>query len=142
VHRWLVAHEIAKRLGDDPERNYDLDQERARLAHYQAEVAKLTASEKRRELWPLPIIGSVLEAMTTIARDKFKVVREKLATHPRITAEIREALENLHKEALDELREDRLPPDLVQALSAWREKVARRDADPATRAPGRQAESS
>jgi phage terminase Nu1 subunit (DNA packaging protein) len=123
VHRWLTARELAKRLGDDADRNYDLDQERARLAHYQAEVAKLVAAEKRRELWPVAIIALVLDAMTRSLREKFSKVRETLrARYPDAAAELHEEIAKLHREAFDELREDRLPPDLAQALATHREQ--------------------
>lgn len=86
--------------------------------------AELEVEERRERLWPVAAVVPALEALATSARAQMLSIPSKLkARFPDLPLETIEAMELLHREALEELSRERLPSDLVRAVDRYHKEV-------------------
>ncbi len=112
---WLIA----RRLGDD--KPLDLNVERARLAHHQADKTALEARALKGELVRTLDALELWQATIAAARAKFLSLPRKMAAqviHAETPAEVEEALQQAITEALAELGRSGLPRATERALES------------------------
>ncbi len=110
VHKWLLEREIDKRITETRPgvENYDLEQERARLAHHQANIAEISEKEKAGRLLPSEWVDKSWELLVTSCRARILSIPTKSAhefIHMTNISEIQECLKKHLYEALKELSE-------------------------------------
>jgi hypothetical protein len=117
--RWLVAYgkHMAKiasgRMPADPEAQFDLVGERARLAARQAERVELQNARERAELLPLDTVGDILGFHNSTIRSRTLGIPNALkAKHPELSTPIFLSLKQIVTDVLTELGNVRFPIDL------------------------------
>lgn len=111
---------------------YDEKTEKARLLFHQANLAALNEDVKRAELLPADTVVAVGSAMVAAARAQLLGIHSKIRSRfpGTDTADIADAVEELVKEALEELSSNEHTNDLVQRVGAHLRGVeATADAD-------------
>lgn len=98
---------------------FDLEQERARLAHHQANREAMKEAEERGEYIPADVVRQYGVAAMVATKTKLLGIQSKLrARYPGVPKELMDDLETLHKEALTELGTDGLHDELRRRLAS------------------------
>ena len=126
--RRLTGHRHAKvSHAPDGELSQDLDynQERARLTHHQANIAELDAEARRGNLWPVETVAHMFQQIVGNARARLLAIPGKLRNRvPDMPPRAHALVEDLIREALDELAADQLSDDARRALERYHEHLA------------------
>jgi phage terminase Nu1 subunit (DNA packaging protein) len=118
VVQFLVNRELAKSTGRSMEEVFDYNLERARLTKLQADHEDLKVRQKASELAPVAAMEQILASQAVAARTKMLGIRSKLKSRYSVSDDVLEAVEALHREALEELNAARLPTELREALGS------------------------
>lgn len=119
VSAWQAANvDPAQRAGKESRTAPNFADERARLTAAQARREELKLRHEAGELVPVQAAALMFSAKSRQARDKLLGIRHKLQSRFNLPREVLEAVEQLHREALEELSGDGMPPELVKALEA------------------------
>ncbi len=96
---------------------YDLVEERARLAHHQANNESLKESQNRGALIPAELVADLGSGLVGAARTKLLALHSKIRNrHPELSQELIDEIEDLHHETLSELGKDGLPRDIRKRI--------------------------
>jgi phage terminase Nu1 subunit (DNA packaging protein) len=102
---------------DRGEKQFNLEQERARLSHHQANREQLKEGVERGELIPAPEVIELGAALIGAARAKILAIPSKLrGRFPSLPHDAIDALEQMQRDALTELGTDGLHGDLRARL--------------------------
>ncbi len=115
VIQWFVAWQA----GD--KEILDLNEERARLAHHQADKTALEAATLKAELVRALDVLEVWQGMIAAARARFLALPRKLAAvviHAETASEAEKALQAEIRQGLDELGRSGLPRQVERALES------------------------
>lgn len=103
---------------DSGQGQYDLEQERARLAHHQANREAMREAEDRGEYVPAHIVAEFGAATVNATKTRLLAIASKLrGRFPDVPQSMVDALDELHREALKELGDDGLHAELRRRLS-------------------------
>lgn len=98
---------------DVGEQNFDLTEERARLAHHQANNEALKEKQLSGELLPAELVIELGAALVAAARAKVLAIHSKCRSRfPGLDQDLADEIEDLSREALSELGSDGIPADL------------------------------
>ena len=98
---------------------FDLEQERARLAHHQANREAMREAEDRGEYVPAAVVVEFGAATITATKAKLLALPSKLrGRFPDVPQALIDAIAELHREALQELGDDGLHAELRRRISA------------------------
>ena len=98
---------------------FDLEQERARLAHHQANREAMKESEERGEYIPADVVRQYGIAAMVATKTKLLGIPSKLrGRYPDVPQAMIDDLTALHKEALTELGTDGLHDELRRRLAS------------------------
>lgn len=113
VYRWLIQYELQKRVGEATGDVIDLDRERARLTRAQADNEEIKKRVNEKELLPRDDCVKGWCALVAAARSRILGTPARLVQRwPDMPKDCREELDELLREALDELsRSDPLGMD-------------------------------
>ena len=101
------------------EKMFDLEQERARLAHHQANREAMREATERGEYIPAEIVREYGAAGMTATKAKLLAISSKLrGRFPDVPQAMIDIIGELHREALEELGKDGLHAELRRRLSA------------------------
>lgn len=107
VYRWLIQYELQKRVGEATGDVIDLDRERARLTRAQADNEEIKKRTAERELLPRDECVRAWSALVAAARARILGTPARLVQRwPDMPRECRDELDELLREALDELSRD------------------------------------
>lgn len=138
VLEWYVARRVAERSEGGA---LDYTRERARLTYHQANIAELEAEQKRGHLWPLEVVRLMLSSIIGRARSRLLQIPGKMRNRrPEFEPASNELLEELVREALEELSDDGLPADIRESLERYHahlEATAQVDLEPVGDSPRR-----
>lgn len=99
------------------EKKYDLEQERARLAHHQANREAMREASERGEYIPASEVIEYGSAAMVAVKTKLLAIHSKLrGRFPDVPVAMLDAVAALHREALQELGEDGLSAELRKRL--------------------------
>lgn len=102
---------------DIGDKRFDLEQERARLAHHQANREAMREASERGEYIPADIVKEYGAAAMTATKVKLLAIASKLrGRFPEVPQAMIDAIADLHREALQELGEDGLHAELRRRL--------------------------
>jgi len=111
---WMIQREVS---GLSNGGNLDLTEEQARLAHYRANVEKLKEDQLKGELIPAEIVILGGSGLVTSMRAKFLALHQKIKNRfPDLDQAIVDQIQRLIHEALTELGNDGLPPDIRERM--------------------------
>ena len=103
---------------DMGEKQFDLEQERARLAHHQANREAMREAVERGEYLPASIVREYGAAAMTATKTKLLGIASKLrGRFPDVPQSMIDDISTLHREALQELGEDGLHAELRRRLA-------------------------
>jgi phage terminase Nu1 subunit (DNA packaging protein) len=110
----------------------DYATERARLTHFQANAAQIDTEAKKGNLWPLETVSLMLQRIIGAARGRLLAIDGKLRNRvPDMPPRAYELVEELIREALDELSADVLPGDVATSLGRYHSSLeAAAEVDP------------
>ena len=119
AHKYETRDAFPILYGDgSTEQNFDLTEERARLAHHQANNEALKESQLRGELLPAELVIEMGAALVAAARAKVLAIHSKCRSRfPSIEQDVADEIETLSREALSELGNDGLPADLRRRIA-------------------------
>ena len=122
VVEWYVGKRFADKIGDE---GYDYMAERARLTHHQANIAELEAEQRRGNLWPTETVGLMLQRIIGNGRAKLLSIPSKVRNRvPGLEPRAYDLIEDLIREAMDELSADRIPDDVRESLERYHSHLA------------------
>ena len=105
-------------------RQYDLEQERARLAHHQANNEAIKEMTARGNLVPADLVVKNGGAMVGAARAKLLAVPSKIrAKNPGLSTATIASIQGTIEEALDELASDGIPQDVRKHIREYLVRV-------------------
>jgi phage terminase Nu1 subunit (DNA packaging protein) len=103
--------------GADPDTTYDLTEERARLAHHQANNEKLKEDQLRGSLIPEDIIKEHGAGMVAAFRAKLLSLHNKIRNKfTSLSKDVIDEIQRLHQEALEELGTDGIPSEIRERI--------------------------
>jgi phage terminase Nu1 subunit (DNA packaging protein) len=116
--RWLRARWAAEFGVSSSGEVYDEKLERARLLHHQANREAMKEAEDRGEYVPAGIVAEFGAATVNATKTRILAIASKLrGRFPDVPQSMIDALDDLHREALQELGEDGLHAELRRRLS-------------------------
>ena len=119
VVQWLVQHEIQKIVSDNAGR-YDLTDERARLAHHQANNEALKERAARGELIPAEMVIKHGAAMVAAVRAKILAAHNKIRNRfADLSPGAIDEMQNILTEALAELAADGIPEEIRKHIRGY-----------------------
>ena len=104
---------------DFGEKRFDLEQERARLAHHQANREAMREASEKGEFIPADVVSEYGNAAMTATKVKLLAIASKLrGRFPDVPQAMIDAIAQLHREALQELGENGLHAELRKRISS------------------------
>ena len=104
---------------------YDLQEERARLAHHQANMEKIKEDEARAMTIPTDLVIRLCSENNSAARTKLLSVPSQVKTkHGRLEQSVINDIEKYIHDALWELADDGIPPGLQQRMERYQKELA------------------
>jgi len=103
---------------DHGQKQFDLEQERARLAHHQANREAMREASERGEYVPAEMVREMGAATVVATKTKLLAIASKLrGRFPDVPQSLIDALHELHREALTELGSEGLHAELRRRIS-------------------------
>lgn len=104
---------------------FDLQEERARLAHHQANMEKIKEDEARAMTIPTDLVIRLCSENNSAARTKLLSVPSQVKTrHSRLEQSVINDIEKYIHDALSELADDGIPSGLQQRVERYRKELA------------------
>lgn len=104
----------------DVDAKYDLTEERARLAHHQANNEKLKEDQLRGSLIPEEVVREHGAGMVAAFRAKLLSLHNKIRNKfTSLSKDVIDEIQRLHHEALEELGTDGIPPEIRERIRRY-----------------------
>lgn len=120
AHEFLVNREISKRVISSDGKQYDKQEEEARLKHHQANNEALKEAEAVGRLLDSVVVVDMCSALVSNSRSRLLVIPNAIKnTFPHIEQELIDSIENAIIEALNELGKDGIPDSLSRVMGQY-----------------------
>ena len=120
AHDFMVGREISKRVITTGDEQYDKNEEEARLKHHQANNEALKEAEIIGRLVDSRMVVELCAGLVGNARSKILAIHNSVKNrYPNIDQAIIDDIEEQEIEALNELGEDGIPPNLNRIMERY-----------------------